>query len=95
MDTKGFQELLLHVRAVKQQDSHINLKIVSQMNKVDPYFRVGRDRWGIGSTETEFVLGATGKKEDVVKERKDGTLKKISAGVDKFLEELSKIGGRL
>ncbi|GJY74258.1 putative clathrin assembly protein [Tanacetum coccineum] len=38
--------------------------------------------------------GATGKKEDVVKERKDGTLKKISAGVDKFLKELSKIGSK-
>lgn len=27
-----------------------------------------------------------------MKERKDGALKKISSGVDKFLEELSKIG---
>ncbi|GJV28792.1 hypothetical protein Tco_1385240 [Tanacetum coccineum] len=55
----------------------------------------------IGPTKKEFVpslfgcdQGATGKKEDVVKERKDGTLKKISAGVDKFLKELSKIGSR-
>ncbi|GJU14005.1 putative reverse transcriptase domain-containing protein [Tanacetum coccineum] len=38
--------------------------------------------------------GATGKKEDGVKERKDRTLKNISAGVDKFLKELSKIGSR-
>nr|GEY77744.1 60S ribosomal protein L35a-1-like [Tanacetum cinerariifolium] len=35
--------------------------------------------------------GATGKKEEVVKECKDGTLKKMAAGVKKFLEELSKI----
>lgn len=30
--------------------------------------------------------------QELVKERKDGALKKISSGVDKFLEELSKIG---
>ncbi|GJS33290.1 ubiquitin-related domain-containing protein [Tanacetum coccineum] len=36
-------QLLLRVRAVKQEESQINLKVVSQLNELDPYFRVGRD----------------------------------------------------
>ncbi|GJR44138.1 putative clathrin assembly protein [Tanacetum coccineum] len=62
MQSTYASQLLFRVRAVKQQDSHINLKIFSQMNEVDLYFRVGRDeplkqlmiRWS-GPTEMEFV----------------------------------------
>jgi len=39
----------------------------------------------------EIYESTTDEIKAVVKERKDGALKKISAGVDKFLEELSKI----
>ncbi|PWA77036.1 hypothetical protein CTI12_AA079610 [Artemisia annua] len=50
------------VRAVKQKDSHINLKVVSQMNELDPYFRVRRDeplkqlmiRWSVRANVGDY-----------------------------------------
>nr|GEW20794.1 ribonuclease H-like domain-containing protein [Tanacetum cinerariifolium] len=50
------------VRAVKQEDSHINLKVVSQMNELDPYFRVRRDeplkqlmiRWSVRANDGDY-----------------------------------------
>ncbi|GJT10832.1 ubiquitin-related domain-containing protein [Tanacetum coccineum] len=50
------------VRAVKREDSHINLKVVSQMNELDPYFRVGRDeplkqlmiRWSVRANIRDY-----------------------------------------